>query len=200
MIRGALALYSATFEPSYLTKAERWTDALRRHHWDAETPGYFLSADDAEALIVRPRSATDEATPSANGMMAANLVRLWRLTGKDDYRRDADDLIAASSALVANNLFATTALLSGLDLRLGATDVIIVASTATAAADLIDAVRRHATPNIILAAHADLSALPEAHPAAGKPAIGGRPTAYVCRGETCSLPVTDANALVDLLA
>ena len=42
------------------------------HHSDPSSPGYFLSADDAEALILRPRSTTDEATPSANSVMAAN--------------------------------------------------------------------------------------------------------------------------------
>jgi len=33
------------------------------------------------------------------------------------------------------------------------------------------------------------------HPAAGKTAIEGRPTAYVCRGPVCSLPVTDPDEL-----
>ena len=42
---------------------------------------------DADALIVRPRSNVDEATPSANALMGVNLMRLWRLTGKDAYRR-----------------------------------------------------------------------------------------------------------------
>ena len=79
---------------------------LRAHHWDAAAPGYFLSADDAEALIMRPKSTTDEATPGATSLMAQNLVRLWRLTGNDDYRRDVDDILAASGAAVAQNLFA----------------------------------------------------------------------------------------------
>jgi hypothetical protein len=47
--------------------------------------------------------------------------------------------------------------------------------------------------------HAGAVDLPADHPAAGKVAVEGRVTAYVCRGETCSLPVTDANALAGLL-
>lgn len=43
---------------------------------------------------------------------------------------------------------------------------------------------------------ADGAALPEGHPARGKGKLDGKPTAYVCAGQTCSLPVTDAEALV----
>jgi uncharacterized protein YyaL (SSP411 family) len=37
--------------------------------------------------------------------------------------------------------------------------------------------------------------LPAGHPAAGTASKDGRATAYVCRGSTCSLPLTDAGAL-----
>jgi uncharacterized protein len=37
--------------------------------------------------------------------------------------------------------------------------------------------------------------LPEGHPAHGKTALGGRPTAYVCQGSSCSLPITDPGQL-----
>ena len=90
MIKAALALYAATLDVGFVADAVRLAAALRRHHWDPSAPGYFLSADDAEALILRPRSTTDEATPSANSVMAANAIRLWRLTGDDSYRADAD--------------------------------------------------------------------------------------------------------------
>ena len=46
-----------------------------------QTGGYCLTADDAAGLVVRPRSALDDATPNANGTMAENLVRLAALTG-----------------------------------------------------------------------------------------------------------------------
>ena len=42
-------------------------------------------------------------------------------------------------------------------------------------------------------------ALPENHPAAGKGRQGGRATAYVCIGQTCSLPLIDPAALRDAL-
>ncbi len=99
IINAALALHAATLDTAYVREAERLADLVRRHHWDDDTAGYFLPADDAEALIVRPRSETDEATPAANSVMARNLIRLWHLTGKDSYRADADAIIAASAPI-----------------------------------------------------------------------------------------------------
>jgi uncharacterized protein YyaL (SSP411 family) len=200
MIRAALALYEATFDAAYVVRAEDLAATVRAHHWDATAPGYFLSADDAEALIVRPKSSTDDATPSADGMMVMNLIRLWRLTGNDHYRRDADEVLDASAPFIANNLFTAASLLSGLDFRLGAVDIVIASPGLEPAADLLAAARAHVTPNTVLSVHADLSALPANHAAKGKTMIGGRPTAYVCRGETCSLPVTEGADLVSLLA
>jgi uncharacterized protein YyaL (SSP411 family) len=199
MVKAALALHQATFDPAYLADAEVLADTTRRRYWNDGEPGYYLSADDAEALIIRPRSVTDEATPSATSLMAQNLVRLWRLTGKDSYRADADAILEAAGGAIAGNLFATAGLLNALDLRLGAVDVAIVVPPGTDAGAMLRQARAAATPSTIITLHAGDADLPAEHPAAGKGAVDGRPTAYVCRGETCSLPVTDPEALAALI-
>ena len=200
LAKAALALHEATQDPAYLAGAEAFAATTRAHHWDDAAPGYFLSANDAEALIVRPKSTTDEATPSATSLMAQNLVRLWRLTGTDAYRADVDAIMASSGAAVASNLFASAGLLNALDLRLGATDVVLVVPDGASSDALLAAVRAHWSPNLVVSVHIDAAGLPSDHPASGKTAVDGKPTAYVCRGETCSLPVTDAKQLVEMLS
>ena len=113
---------------------------------------------------------------------------------------DADAIIATSGPAVANNLFATVGMLSALDLRLGVVDVALVAPADADAVPLLAAARAAATPNTILTFHHDRADLPSGHPAAGKTAVEGKATAYVCRGATCSLPVTDGDGLAQLLA
>ncbi len=81
MIRAALALFEATAKSEYLTQAMRWQAAFDRHYGDPATGGYFLTADDAEALIVRPNASADEATPNPNAVAAQNLLRFAALTG-----------------------------------------------------------------------------------------------------------------------
>jgi uncharacterized protein YyaL (SSP411 family) len=42
--------------------------------------------------------------------------------------------------------------------------------------------------------------LPEGHPAQGKTAVDGKPTAYVCEAGVCGLPITDVEVLKTALA
>jgi uncharacterized protein YyaL (SSP411 family) len=54
-------------------------------------------------------------------------------------------------------------------------------------------------PTRILMRIENTSTLPETHPAHGKEQKDGRATAYICRGETCSLPITDESAFTAAL-
>ena len=63
MIRAAVALYEARGERAYLERAIAWQRALDAHYADAPTVVYYLTADDAGDLILRPRATTDDATP-----------------------------------------------------------------------------------------------------------------------------------------
>ena len=92
MIRAALALFEATGEPAYLERALTWQGELDRHYANHDTGGYFLTASDAEGLVVRPAATTDEATPNPNGIAAQNLVRFAGYTGVQAWRTQADRL------------------------------------------------------------------------------------------------------------
>jgi uncharacterized protein YyaL (SSP411 family) len=79
---------------------------------------------------------------------------------------------------------------------MGAVQVAIIGKRGEAATDaLIRAAYSVAAPNRVLLVAAPDATLPVGHPAIFKPQVEGKPTAYVCVGATCSLPVTDALAL-----
>ncbi|MBN9020505.1 MAG: thioredoxin domain-containing protein, partial [Rhizobiales bacterium] len=63
MIKACLALHAATLEPGHVETAVALAGAVRRHHWDAADPGYFLPADDAEALILARRPTKRRRAP-----------------------------------------------------------------------------------------------------------------------------------------
>src|SRR5262249_49949451 len=73
MIRAALALHEATGEQAHLERALAWQATLDRHYANADNGGYFLTADDAAGLVVRPNATTDDATPNPNALAAQNL-------------------------------------------------------------------------------------------------------------------------------
>ncbi len=81
MIRAALALYEATGQGAYLEQALAWQRAFDAHYANPGNGGYFLTASDAEGLVVRPASTSDDAIPNPNSIAAQNLVRLAALTG-----------------------------------------------------------------------------------------------------------------------
>ena len=198
MIRGALALFEATAEQDYLDQAIRWQHALDTRYADAEHGGYYLTADDAEGLIVRPHSTVDDAIPNHNGLIAQNLVRLAALTGDQQWRSRADAMFEAILPRATDNLFGHLSLLNALDMHL-TTAEIVVTGQGEAAGALLRAARKlpHAT-RIVLHAR-DAGALPSTHPAQAKLAAVTQAAAFVCRGQTCSLPVTDPDELARLV-
>ncbi len=198
MIRAALALHETTGEASYLAQALRWQAALEKHYADRDLGGYYLTADDAEGLIIRPHSTIDDAIPNHNGLIAQNLVRLAVLTGDTQWSAKADAMFDAILQRAKENLFGHLSLLSALDMRINAAEIVVVGQGA-AADELLHAARRlpHATRIVMHAKNG--SALGAEHPAQAKLASVRDAAAFVCRGQTCSLPVTTGEELMRLV-
>jgi uncharacterized protein YyaL (SSP411 family) len=199
MIRAALALYEATGEQNYLDQALAWQHALDRDYANAETGTYYLTAADAEGLVIRPASTADEATPNHNAVAAQNLVRLTLLVGDDGWRGKADRLIAPLAPLAAENLYMHMALLNAIDLRLRAAEIVVTGQGERADALLAAARALPPLDRIVLHARA-AGVLSPSHPALEKARLAGEPQAFVCIGETCSLPVTEVAALAPAIA
>ena len=196
MIRAALALYEATGERHYLERALTWQRSFDAHYTDAETGGYYLTADDAEGLLLRPHSTADDATPNPNAVGAQNLVRLAVLAGDDAWRERADRLIENILSAAERNLFGHVALLNALDLRLRAAEVVVTGggealAKAALALPFLD--------RIVLRAK-NAADLAPSHPAQAKLAAASGSAAFVCVDSTCSLPVTDPGAIAAAVA
>jgi uncharacterized protein YyaL (SSP411 family) len=200
MIRAALALYEATGTPRYLDQALTWQRALDRDYANAESGTYYLTAADAEGLVIRPASTADEATPNHNAVAAQNLIRLALLVGDDAWREKADRLIAAVAPHAVENLYMHMALMNAVDLRLRAAEIVVTGEGAAAAA-LLGAARALPPLDRIVLQARSAEALPDAHPARTQIAASdGAARAFVCIGETCSLPVAEEAALLRAIA
>jgi uncharacterized protein YyaL (SSP411 family) len=193
MIRAALALSEATGKRKYLDQAVTWQNALDRHYANPETGGYFLTADDAEGLVVRPQASTDDAVPNHNAVIAQNLLRLAVLAGDDEWRAKFDRMIDGLAPRAVENLYGHLSLINAIDLRMRAAEIVIVGRDSERFAQA--ALRLPWLDRIVLRAPS-ADALPPAHPAQAKIAAAGEGTAaFVCVGETCSLPVTTPDGI-----
>ncbi|HET7491490.1 MAG TPA: thioredoxin domain-containing protein, partial [Bradyrhizobium sp.] len=196
MIRAALALYEATGERPYLEYALSWQTAFDTHYADQDTGWYYLSADDASDLLLRPHSTQDDATPNPNAVAAQNLVRLAALTGDEKWREKADRLIEGILSATERNMFGHVALLNALDLRLTGAEIVVTGKDSEEIA--MAALKLPFVDRIVLRV-ADPSDLPASHPAQEK--IKSAPRAvFVCIGERCSLPITEPAEIAAALA
>jgi hypothetical protein len=194
MIRAALALYEATGERAYLERALGWQRAFDAHYADPDTGGYYLSAADADDLLLRPHSTVDDATPNPNAVAAQNLLRLAALTGDDAWRVKADRLIEGILSAAERNLFGHIALLNALDLRLRAAQIVATGPEAERFAQA--ALKLPFLDRIVLRA-ASATDLPASHPAQEKLKAASASAAFICVGERCSLPVSEPGQIAD---
>jgi uncharacterized protein YyaL (SSP411 family) len=187
MIKAALALHEATGVREFLGRALQWQITLDRHYINRDTGGYYLTADDAEDLVVRPDSLIDEATPNPNGVAAQNLVRLAILTGDDIWRERADILFDGLMPTAAEAMHLHASLLNGLDLRLRGVEIVAIGPDADRFAEAALAL-----PFLdrVVGRAASAADLPGPH-AARELALDGTTAALVCAGQRCSLPITD---------
>ncbi|MEW8505946.1 MAG: DUF255 domain-containing protein [Candidatus Thiodiazotropha sp.] len=91
-----LYLYDLTNEPKWLERAEELVEALIDRFLDEQNDGFFMS--EAESTITamgRPKDeGSDNAMPSGSSVAIHALQRLWQRSGKLDYRKLTDALIA----------------------------------------------------------------------------------------------------------
>jgi uncharacterized protein YyaL (SSP411 family) len=189
--RAALALFEATGAPNYLETAEAEARAARVR-FGAADGGLYLTADDAQdGPAVRPRVFHDNATPSGIGVMAEVFVKLHHLTDAPEWREAAERLIGAFAGADPSELANAPSLLAAHD-NLARGGCLVVEGAALRAAALA-----HADSTIVVFP-LDRTLWPNGLPG-GRPAPATTPSAMLCRGQTCSLPVYDVDALLSLL-
>lgn len=85
-----LTLHETTGSPIRLAQAIEQADDLLSRFADRRHGGFFYTPADHEPLIVRKKDVIDSSVPSGNGLVATLLMRLYAVTGCDDYRAAAE--------------------------------------------------------------------------------------------------------------
>ncbi len=204
LIAGLLDLYEASGNSAWAEHAAALQAVLDDHYWDA-SGGYFLTADDGEQLLAREKPAYDGAEPSGNSIAAMNLLRWSEMTGKDRFRKRADELFTALGGRLEQSPTALAELLLALDFRHAQPkEIVLVAATELAELAPFQAVLRSTfRPNLVTLQAiegSDLERQTKIFPVLeGKYAIDGQPTAYVCQAGACKRPTTDPDEFAALI-
>jgi len=204
LIWGLLELYEATVDISYLEIAIQLQEQLISHFWDSENGGFYLTADDSEILITRPKEIYDGAIPSGNSVAMLNLLRLGRITAKIEYEDYAEAISQTFSTTVKDMPSGYTQLLSAVNFGIGpAYEIVVVGDPAASDTQaMLVAIREIYLPNkVIILRHpgddAPITQLAEF--TRQYQAIDCKPTAYICINYFCQQPTTDIQTMVSML-
>jgi hypothetical protein len=199
VLAAALDLHRAGAGDRWLEAALAFADEIVAHFFDASENDLFLTPADGEALVHRPRSDHDGATPHSTGFAVLGLLRAASLSGRADLQRVAERVIRSHAFPLERAALAYPTLLRAA----------VAAARGLSVAVVVGDPRDPATRALARAARlalgpddAVVAVAPGGKPAGldpswleGRAAAGGRPTVWVCRGTECSLPVTDPAAL-----
>jgi uncharacterized protein YyaL (SSP411 family) len=182
---GFLALCGATGDERWLAHATDLLDAALTH-FRADDGGFFDTPADGERLVARPRDPGDNASPSGTSATIHALLAAHALTGDGHWRDAADEALASVSELARRApRFAGWGLAAAQALVGGAPEIAVVGPRGPERDDLERQARRW--PGAVVAVSDGPSgAIPLLE---GRGPVGGKPAAYVCRGNVCDHPV-----------
>ena len=196
MIWGLLDLYEITFDTKYFKKAIELQKMTDEFFWDPKNKGYFMTATDAEKLIVRAKKLYGGAIPGGNSVSMINLARLYRMTADKAYQQRNEELISAFSGDVMQNPMVYPVVLCGLDFHFGPTHEIVIAGKRGSddVQAMLDSIQAPFLPNKVVLFRDDSdsgeSIVKLAPFTREQKSKDGKATAFICQDFTCQLPTT----------
>ena len=142
LLEALIALFEATCEERWFHQATALADEMIARFADPERGGFFSTASDGEALIVRRKDLEDSPIPSGSSSAAVGLLRLAQLTGNDDYERHALGALALVAEIAPRHPSAFGHMLQALHWHLAPARPIACAVPARAHARPLDPPRR----------------------------------------------------------
>jgi uncharacterized protein len=199
-ILGLLELYQTDFQNKWFAVAQELAGEMIDQFSDPEG-GFFDTSRDSEDLLIRPKDLQDNATPSGNALACEALLKLAALTDNGSYRDLADRSLrlVAHSALRYPTSFARW--LSAADFALANVRqvAVVYGTNLDEAQELLQTIQAPYRPNMVLAVASYPPPVDAPTLLTDRPLKEGKPTAYVCEGFVCKMPVNTVFDLQGLL-
>lgn len=111
-INALLDLFEVKPDTQYIELAVQYTDYLTKNFWDSDENNFYYTSDFHESLPIRNKILHDLAIPSGNSVSVSNFIRLYHITGNNDYLNFAEKMMKVSLLSAAENPFSFGCLLS----------------------------------------------------------------------------------------
>jgi hypothetical protein len=206
VVQALLDLYEASFDVEWLKLAGDLQETQDRLFFDGKNGGYFSTSGKDQSVFLRMKDDNDGAEPAASSVAALNLLRLSQILNQQQLATRARKTIDAFATTLSNFASAMPQMLVAVDYSLSKPRQIVIAGkyNATETKVLLKEVHRQFLPRtvVLLADGAEgQKYLGEKNEAIrAMTPVDRKSAAYVCENFTCKAPVTEPQALRELLA
>jgi len=190
-IEAFIALYEATFDLNWLTKARQLADEAIALFYDGSQKTFYYTSTAAEELIARKSEIMDNVIPSSSSTMVRQLKRLGLLFDDENYIAITDQLLANVFPQIKTygSAYSNWAILL-LEEIYGINEIALTGDKAMALKKELD---QYYIPNkIVLGGTEENLPLLEHR-------VGKETKAYLCKNKTCSLPQDSIQALINYI-
>jgi uncharacterized protein YyaL (SSP411 family) len=196
LLSGVLELYEATLKPAHLDFAIELADAMLAKFYDAANGGFWQSPAGTNDLILRVKDDYDGAEPSGNSVATLALLKLAKITGREDFQSAAEATLQLFAHRLQNQPAALAFMLHALDFWLDEPRraVIVGDTNSTSFHELLRAAHSVYQPNkIILGNSGAVEPFAKTLPVKNEAAV------FICTGTACQPPTGDVKILRQLL-
>ena len=188
-VNALLDVFEIEPESKYLKLALKLGHHLVDHFWDSENNSFFMTSDEHEKLIIRPKSNYDLSLPSGNSVSAFAMLRLYHLSQEQSFLEISTKIMESQAQMAAENPFGFGYLLNTLSIYLEKPMEITIINTENS--EICKSLLTNYLPNsFVVTIHnpSQLENLLEYPFFAGK-SFESKTSVFVCKNFTCSLPL-----------
>jgi len=183
-----LDVFEINPESKYLESAKKLGNYLIEHFWDSEKNSFFMTADNHEKLIIRPKNNYDLSLPSGNSVAASLLLRLFHLTQEKKFLEISVKIMENQAQMAAENPFGFGNLLNAIFMYLQKPMEITLLNTKNK--EILNSLTKRFLPESILVTVNDQSQLNNLSKYPffeGKKFKNEKTTVFICKDFVCSL-------------
>lgn len=191
MIEALISMYQVDFNESWLASADAFTAFVLHHFEDKESPAFYYTSVQDDALIARKHELMDNVIPSSNAVMAHNLHKLGLLFNKPAYEERSVEMLKPliTSIVKYGGSYACWATLL-LNKVTGLNEIAITGNHIRA---VVKQLNKQYIPNklVVAGTNSNLPLLEDKD--------GSQSNIYICKNKTCSLPVETLDEALELI-
>ena len=188
-INALLDMFEIKPDSKYIESALKLGHHLIDHFWDSDNNSFFMTSDNHEKLIIRPKSNYDLSLPSGNSVSSFVCLRLYHFSQEQVFLDIAKKIMESQAQIAAENPFGFGYLLNTLSLYLESpTEITIINSENT---ELCKSLFTNYLPNsfmVTIENPEQLNNLSQYPFFTGK-SFENKTSVLICKNFSCSLPL-----------